>query len=133
MTPPIPKVISLHPSGYLGGVHLPHLTVQRGDPFRIGGRLIRRWSLTVSYLTKEQWATLEDVINVALVDSIDRAIDGTAHVHGGAAVSFRLAEWPDGVYASVYITSVPDDRTPFGGPQGWERSGRTVQLELEEA
>lgn len=118
---------------FLGGVPLPRLTAQRGDPMRIGGRLIRRWSLTVSYLTAEQWAALEDVINVALVGSIDRAIDGTAHVHGGAAVSFRLAEWPEGVFAAVYITSGPDERTPFGGQLGWERSGRTVQLELEEA
>lgn len=101
---------------------------------RVGGRLIRRWSLTASYLSKDQWAALQDVIDVAYVDRVDRAIDGTAHVHGGAAVSFRLAEWPDGKYSSVYITSAPDDRTPFQGfGSGWDSSGRTVQLELEEA
>lgn len=121
---------------FIGGVEIPRITAQETSRKRIGGRLIKTHRLTAAYLTKKtQFDALGELIDEVAVDSVERAIDGTAHVNGGAAVSMRLSEWPDGVYRNVYILAqgTPDRRTPFHSGTAWESSGRTLELEVEEA
>lgn len=117
----------------IGGVEIRHMTAQREEPLVVGGRFIDRWFLTLSYLTYDEFKALEQVARVALVDDVKRAVDGTPHTNGGMRVTFRLKEWPDGVFKQVYIRSFHHDRVRFQGKQGFDLSGRTLEMELEEA
>lgn len=90
---------------------------------RVGGRIIREWSLTASDLTKEQMTALDALIDRSLVNEVRRSVNGTAHVHGGQAVTLRLAKWPANESVDVYITYA---RSHTIGPN------RSMQLVLEE-
>jgi len=117
----------------LGSASLPRITTQQGEPKVVGGRLILTWRLTVSHMTYDEYQTLMGVVQTALVQEIRYALDGTPHATGGASVLFRLAEWDPGTPIQVYVTSFSEDRTPMQGPTGWDKSGREVHIDLEEA
>lgn len=118
----------------LGGVVIPRLTAQSGDPIIAGGRYIETWLLRLAHVPYEVFLALRDVARAAAVSEVRRAIDGSPHTNGGAQVVFRLAEWPDGVTRNVYIIGgIRDERTPYGDSGGWHKSGRTLEILLEEA
>ena len=114
----------------LGGVPIPRITRRSGDFAFIGSRERavdgtlhvdyvaekRTWSIDCSYLTLEQFRALEQVRRQAR----------------GGAVLLTLPDADEHYY--VVITSMPDEVTAFGpGDGSWERSGRSVTMELEEA
>lgn len=115
----------------LGGVLLPNLTVQEDDEGYVGSSIRRavdgtphvfwtgdvtRWRLTCSYITYAQYMDLLQVKEAAK----------------SGPVAFHLDEWGSGL-RYVFIVEFRARRTPYAGPNGWDPSGRTVDITLEEA
>lgn len=115
----------------LGGVLLPRLTVQIEDDEIVGSGIVRavdgtphtayvkdivRGTLTCSYITYEQYLALLGVKRNAK----------------GGRTALHLDEWGSG-FKMVYITRFHATRTPFFDQGVWHASGRTLEIDIEEA